>query len=290
MTGGIAPGAGMCGWWPTGIPEHYHNNIVAGDALSFISSLPPASVPMFLFSPPYNLSARADGIGGFPNRGHYPADARMGARGGAGKWKGAALADGYTDHDDAMPPAEYAAWQRALLSACWAALSDTGAIYYQHKPRVLNGIVQTPLDFVPGLPVRQIVIWARAGGINFSPSFYCPTHEWIVVIAKPAFRLRDKAASGAGDVWYIPQESSTWHPAPFPLALAMTALETVRPAFVVDPFCGSGTTAKAAKSLGIGWIGNDKSAEYVARANAEVAAMPEPLFTQPPAVQVEMAL
>lgn len=244
------------------------NTIVVSDALDFLRSLPDASVPLFLFSPPYNLGTSSGA--GMRQYGHYPTDAGMAQRGNSSAWPGAALANGYADYDDALPPAEYQAWQRDILSECWRCLPDTGAIYYVHKPRIQNGICQTPLDFNPGLIVRQVVIWARAGGFNWNPTYYCPTHEWIVVFAKPDFRLRDRGASVVGDVWRISQEAKTWHPAPFPLALAERVLETTMPALVCDPFAGSGTTAKAAKRLGIDFIGCDRNAAYVERALAEL--------------------
>lgn len=241
-----------------------YNTINTGDAVEFLRTLPDDSVPMFLFSPPYNLGqSSAGGLAQY--KGHYSAVGKMGKRGGNDKWRSPDLANGYATHDDAMPPAEYTAWQKEILTECWRSLADNGAIYYNHKPRVQYGIVQTPLDFNPGLPVRQIVIWARAGGINYSPTYYMPTHEWIVIYAKPDFRLKSKAASGAGDVWYVPQESGTWHPAPFPEALVEMALETVMPLLVVDPFSGSGTVAAVAKRLGIDFVCNEKSAEYVAK-------------------------
>lgn len=211
--------------WPDGVPVEYRDALVVGDALDYLRRFGDGSVPLFLFSPPYNLSARAEGSGGFPNRhypkgrklGHYPDGARLGGRGGPGKWSGGALAKGYGQvHDDALPPEQYQAWQQNVLRECWRALAEDGAIYYNHKPRILNGVLHTPLEFNPGLPLRQIVIWARAGGINFSTVFYCPTHEWLVIFAKPDFRLKSKGASGVGDVWRIPQESNNPHPAPFP--------------------------------------------------------------------------
>lgn len=256
------------------IPKHYRNALVVSDALDYLRSLPDASVPLFVFSPPYNLgNSTGGGIRGTVMRGHYSADASMHQRGGAGKWKAPALADGYDDYNDAMPHDEYVAWQHAILRECWRALSDTGAIFYNHKPRVMNGLLVEPRDYVPrDLPVRQCIIWARAGGINFSPVFYLPTYEEILIICKPAFRLKSKGASGAGDVWSIPQEAGTWHPAPFPMALAERAIETVMPAFVVDPFAGSGTTARAAKRYGIGYAGCDLSAAYIEKARAAVEA------------------
>jgi site-specific DNA-methyltransferase (adenine-specific) len=277
--------------WHPDIPTEYRNDIVTGDVLAYLRRFPAGSVPMFLFSPPYNLNRRADGrltaecypAGGVTRMqlGHYKDTASYRQRSGAGKWKDGTA---YDLHDDAMPWAEYRDWQSEILVECWRALAADGAIYYQHKPRVQDGLVITPLAYVPGLPIRQIVIWARAGGVNMATTHYMPTHEWIVIIAKPDFRLRDKGASGAGDVWYIPQESGTWHPAPFPLKLATTALETVRPAFVVDPFMGSGTVAVAAKLLGIEYSGNDLSPEYVTKARQRVAETQVPLFV-PPAVQ-----
>jgi site-specific DNA-methyltransferase (adenine-specific) len=233
--------------------------LILGDCRDVLPTL--AGIDLILTSPPYNLGTTTGG--GFPKKlGHYPVDAPMAVRGGQGKWPGAAIADGYGAYTDAMPHEAYVAWQKKILSLCWIALSDNGAIYYNHKPRVLDGLLVTPLDYNPGLPVRQIVVWARAGGINFSPAFYLPTHEWIVILAKPGFRLRDKAASGIGDVWYIPQEGGTEHPAPFPLSLAENAISTTPARLICDPFCGSGTTGVAAVKNGRGFIGVERDPRW----------------------------
>lgn len=153
--------------------EHAGITIYHGDCREVLASLDEAFDLVFT-SPPYNLGVTTGG--GFPT-GHYAPDAPMRKRGGQGKWPGAAIADGYGVHDDAMPPVEYEAWQHDVLYDCWGHLTDAGAIFYNHKPRVQGGELWTPLAMNPGLPVRQIIVWARAGGINFSPSFYVPTHE-----------------------------------------------------------------------------------------------------------------
>lgn len=210
-----------------------------------------AGFDLVITSPPYNLGVTTGG--GFPT-GHYAPDAPMGKRGGLGKWPGAAIANGYGAHDDAMPPAEYEAWQRATLTQLWGLLTEDGAIFYNHKPRVQAGALWSPESLNPDLPLRQRIIWKRAGGINFSPSFYVPTHEVVLVFAKPAWRLKSKGASGAGDVWDIPQESSP-HPAPFPLGLPLTAIETTGAKRVLDPFAGWGTTLLAAKKQGASAVG-----------------------------------
>jgi site-specific DNA-methyltransferase (adenine-specific) len=233
-----------------------------GDCRDILPTLGP--VDLVFTSPPYNLGNTAAGSGDFPGKklGNYGDGARLGRRGGNGKWSGGALAAGYGSFDDAMPHAEYVEWQKSTLKQCWDLLTDAGAIFYNHKPRVMNGALVTPLEYNPGLPLRQIIIWARAGGINFSPVFYLPTHEWIVLLAKPGFRLRDKSASGIGDVWYVPQQPDADHPAPFPLGLPMRALETTTAQTILDPFMGSGTTGVAAVRMQRDFIGIERDPAF----------------------------
>jgi site-specific DNA-methyltransferase (adenine-specific) len=241
-------------------PYYDHDGITLYHARceDVLPTLPAGGIGLVFTSPPYNLGNTTGG--GFPPLGHYRATDGFGVkRGGGGKWKAASrdngLKDGYGLHDDHMEHGAYVAWQKDVLLACWRLLSETGAIFYNHKPRVLGGQLVMPLEYNPGLPLRQIVIWARAGGINFSSAFYCPTHEWIMVFAKDGFRLRDKGASGVGDVWRVAQEVNPSHPAPFPLALPKTAMETTSAGLVLDPFAGIGTTLRAAKDLGRAAIG-----------------------------------
>jgi modification methylase len=247
------------------LPDPYYSEhgitLFCGDCQKILPAL--HQVDLIFTSPPYNLGVTTGGgFAGTPaskfvrNHGHYADDAPLGkARGGGGKWNGGALADGYGVYNDAMPWPEYEAWQRDILTLCWSRLTETGAIFYNHKPRAQSCEVWLPTALNPGLPLRQIIIWARAGGINFAPTHYVPTHEWIMVFAKPGFRLRDKGASGVGDVWYVPQESDMRHPAPFPMALPARAIETTPRGVVLDPFSGIGNTLLAAKAAGRPAIG-----------------------------------
>ena len=219
-----------------------------GDCMDLLPLV--GEVDLIFTSPPYNLGGMGQGTG---------------------KWKYPALADGYADHTDDMPIEEYEAWQQAVITACWAALSDTGAIFYNHKPRLQAGEVWLPLRLNPGFPLRQIITWARAGGMNFNPTAYVPTYEWIMVLAKPAFRLKSKGASGVGDCWQVTQESGNPHPAPFPIGLPARAIETTGPRVVLDPFAGSGTTLVAAKAAGVRAIGIEKSERYCEMAIARLA-------------------
>jgi modification methylase len=239
----------------TTLPEL--NTITVGDALAFVSALPDTSVPLYLFSPPYNLNMSPSGDGKFYRL----------SKGGKSK-----LYAGYDENEDSMPWEEYVAWQKKILSECWRTLVDDGAIFFNHKPRIMHKRLWTPLELNPGLPLRQIVIWDRGCGVGLGDGHYCSVAEWMLVFTKPGFRFPSRAASAYGDVWSIPPEKeNAWHPAPFPLALAERVIETTMPAFVVDPFVGSGTTAVAAKKYGVSYLGNDKSSIYAEKARAWVA-------------------
>ena len=116
-------------------------------------------------------------------------------------------------------------------------------------------------DIVGGFPVRQIIIWQRAGGINFNPGYFLPNYEVIYLICKPRFRLAKKA-NAIGCVWKIPPESKNPHPAPFPVELAQRCIESTTGRIVLDPFRGSGSTALAANAVGRQWIGVELSEAY----------------------------
>jgi len=224
--------------------------VITGDCLEVMKRLPKKFADVIITSPPYNLGISSGG--GFPKK-------------KTGKWGGGRLANGYGRYHDAMPKDEYQNWQKEVLLKCWDLLHDKGAIFYNHKPRIQNGELEHPLDWNPGLPVRQIVIWKRKGGINFSPSFYLPTHEYIIIYAKPDFRLKNKGSSGVGDVWDIKQEKNNEHPGPFPLELPSRILKTInkKNGIAIDPFAGSSTTGIAALLNGYQYIGIDIEGEYI---------------------------
>lgn len=246
--------------------------IYHGDCREVLPTLPAGGVDLVLTSPPYNLGT-TDGPGLPGERlGHYSASSKLGGRGGSTKWRGGELANGYGVHTDAMPHEEYVDFQKGILTECWRLLGPTGAIFYNHKPRILKGHLLTPLEYNPGLPIRQIVIWARSGGVNFSEVYYLPTCEWIVIFAKTPFRLKNKSVSRAGDVWHITQERDNPHPAPFPIALARTVLESTTAPVVLDPFMGSGTTLLAAQNLGRPAIGIDIEEKYCEMAAQRLAS------------------
>ncbi len=78
--------------------EQILNKIIRGDCLEIMKAIPDKSVDIIITSPPYNLlNSTGNGL-------------KKNTR--CGKWKNAAIKDGYKDYDDNMPYTEYVEWQK----------------------------------------------------------------------------------------------------------------------------------------------------------------------------------
>ena len=234
--------------------EDFVNKVICGDAVETMKQMPDGSVDLVITSPPYNLK-NSTGNGMKDGRG--------------GKWAHAALQNGYTHHDDCMPHEKYVKWQRECLTQMMRLIPDTGAIFYNHKRRVQNGLLQDRQDIVGEFPVRQIIIWRRKGGLNFNAGYFLPTYEVIYLIAKPKFKLAPKA-NALGDVWEFTQEMNNEHPAAFPVKLIDRIVSSTNAKIILDPFMGSGTTAISAINFDRNYIGIDISPEYCKMAETRI--------------------
>jgi len=233
------------------------NKVHCGDCLTLMDRMTDGCVDLAITSPPYNLrNSTGNGM-------KAPSFGCM--------WETPKLIDGYESGDDAMPYEEYVMWQRKCLTSMMRVLSDRGAIFYNHKWRVQDGLLQDRSEIVKGFPVRQIIIWHRNGGLNFNDGYFLPTYEVVYLICKPNFKLAS-GANAVGDVWRISQETDNEHPAPFPLELAKRCIESTRAELVLDPFMGSGTTAIAAELCGRNWIGMEISQDYCKMAGDRIRA------------------
>lgn len=228
------------------LPKEYINKIICGDALQVMKEFPDGSIDLVITSPPYNLK-NSTGNGMKDGRG--------------GKWANAALQKGYTNYDDCMPHDMYVKWQGDCLTEMLRLIPENGAIFYNHKWRVQNGLLQDRQDIVSGFPVRQIIIWKRKGGLNFNAGYFLPTYEVIYMITKSKFKLNPKA-NAYGDVWEFTQEMKNKHPAAFPVDLIDRIISSTTAKVILDPFMGSGTTAVSALNFNRSYIGIDISPEY----------------------------
>ena len=227
--------------------------IIVGDALEAMEAMPDGAFKGVVTSPPYNvLNSTGGGL-------KHP---------GGGKWTASALMAGYDGHGDAMPRADYVEWQRGIVLQAWRLIADDGAIFYNHRQRVQGGRMEDPMEILGAFPVRQVIVWARKGGLNFNGGYFCPTHELIYLIPKPRFKVAN-GATRYGTVWDVAQDRNNAHPAPMPVEVARRCVEAIG-GRVLDPFMGSGTTAVAANLHGLPWVGVEISARYAADARRRI--------------------
>lgn len=242
--------------------EKYLNTIVHGDALSVLKTFPSESVDIVVTSPPYNLNVGNTGKpkrfkNSAEKRGHYVVDNKS------------YCFNGYSEHDDGMPYKDYVKWQRSCLRQMLRLVKPDGAIFYNHKWRIQNGILNDRSDIVKGFPVRQIIIWDKGGSVNFNDTYFLPSFEVIYMIAKEDFKLTKKA-NLKRDVWYLSPQKGSNHPAPFPEMLSDRIISSTEAKIVLDPFIGSGTTAISTLKCGRNYIGIDNSKEYVEMAESRI--------------------
>ena len=180
-------------------------------------------------------------------------------------------------------------------------VANLGRRPYRSLAADVVGILQDRL----GLLLRGEVVWVKARGATGScawGSFCSPANpvlrdltERVVLASKGRFdRARSPAQRAAAglpaeatltkdefmeattDVWHLPAEQArrVSHPAPFPVSLPerLIHLFTYRDDVVLDPFCGSGSTAVAAVRTGRHYLGFDTDAAYLEIAAARIEA------------------
>ena len=143
-----------------------------------------------------------------------------------------------------------------------------------------------------GYEFLEDIVWVKPEGAakNRNGGFYCHrqpvaykpnvVNEYVFVFKKPSKYLIDKvvraysgevrAASLVADgyersnVWHINPDTSSKHPAPFPVELSDKLIQYYSYVgdVVVDPFMGGGTTAVSAKKLKRSYIGFELNAGY----------------------------
>ena len=154
-------------------------------------------------------------------------------------------------------------------SGGWADMMNSSGWFtswYRHADRILrnDGSFWTFLNWrsLPvvmraavdaQVPLTSMLVWDKEwigpGGVQGLR----PAYEMVALSAKPGFAIKDR---GTPDVWRhkVGSHKPNGHPAEKPEGLLRRIMQacSLEPGqLVVDPFAGSGTTAAAAKSLGL---------------------------------------
>ena len=245
------------------------NQIVAGDCIEVMRSLPAASVDLIFADPPYNLQLRGDL--------HRPDNSKV---------------DAVDDHWDQFSSfASYDAFTRDWLSAAKRLLKPNGAIWVigsYHNVFRLGAELQNQ-----GFWILNDVVWRKSNPMpNFRGKRFTNAHETLIwasrdEASKYTFNYEALKALNEGvqmrSDWVIPlctgaerlkdEHGDKAHPTQKPEALLhRVILGTTNPGDVVlDPFFGTGTTGAVAKMLGRNFIGIEREEGYRRAAEARLA-------------------
>jgi modification methylase len=146
-------------------------------------------------------------------------------------------------------------------------------------------VIENMLDI--GFLMRGEIIWNKGSSAGVSTAWGSwlsasnpslrDTHEYILVFSKGSFARtagsrhdtisKEEFLMYTKSVWEFPAESAirVRHPAPFPVELPYRCIQlyTFEGDYVLDPFCGVGSTCIATMKAGRHFVGYDTKQEYV---------------------------
>jgi site-specific DNA-methyltransferase (adenine-specific) len=252
------------------------NKIVCGDCIEILSKITDPFADLVFADPPFNIGSK------------------------------------YDKYYDKKKKQNYIAWTREWMKACKKVLKPHGSFYiaigddYAANVKIIADEI--------GLKIRNWLIWHYTFGQQTKNKFArAHTHIFYFVsdaknftfndhaVRVPSDRqlvYNDKRANPAGkmpdDVWTeysrvcgTFKERTGWHPCQMPenllkriIAVSSNPLDTV-----LDPFCGSGTTAAACYQLNRNYVTIDISMHYIENARKRLANLKkqssENLFMDP---------
>jgi site-specific DNA-methyltransferase (adenine-specific) len=227
----------------------YLDKIHLGDCLEVMKTLPDNSVDLVVTSPPYNnwRNRRTQA-----NRSSY--------------WKRTNIV--YENHNDKESDDKYEQGQIDVLNEMLRILKPTGTICYNHKDRIFNFEVTTPISWIlkSNAIYRQRITWDRCGMQAYNPVRFYRVEEDIYILGKQAKGFKwNKDAAKHLSIWRIPPNRNIYeHNATFPeeiVTRCVTAFTDVGDV-VLDPYNGTGTTTMVASEMGRHYIGIDISEKY----------------------------
>ncbi len=245
------------------------NQIVHGDCIEILKSLPGNSVDLIFADPPYNLQLQNDLYR--PNM-----------------TKVDAVDDGWDKFDGF---ADYDTFTREWLSASQRVLKEIGTIWvigsYHNIYRV--GAIMQDLGFW----ILNDIVWTKNNPTpNFRGVRFTNAHETMIWAQKKKgarYTFNHQSMKALNDDlqmrsdWYLPivtgkqrlkANGKKAHSTQKPEALLYRVImASSNPGDVVlDPFFGTGTTGAVAKKLGRNWIGIERDRKYIRVAQKRIDA------------------
>lgn len=247
------------------------NQIMQGDCIELMNSLPEKSVDVIFADPPYNMQLGGDL--------HRPDNSKV---------------DAVTDHWDQFDSFDaYDQFTMEWLKAAQRVLKDNGTIWVIGSYHNIFRVGAKLQDL--GYWILNDVIWRKSNPMpNFKGTRFTNAHETMIWAGKSDKARRYTFNYNAmkalnGDVqmrsdWTLPicngnervrVDGQKGHSTQKPESLLhRVILSSTNPGDVIlDPFFGSGTTGAVAKRLGRHFIGLERESKYVELATNRIEAI-----------------
>lgn len=176
------------------------------------------------------------------------------------------------DEDDDV----YEKKQIDIINEMLRILKPTGTICYNHKDRIFNFEVKSPLEWIfkTNAKYRQRIVWDRCGMQAYNPVRFYRVDEDIYILGKQSKGFKwNKEFAKYLSIWRIvPNRNIYGHNATFPEELVKRCIEsfTNEGDIVLDPYNGTGTTTKVAHEMNRRYIGIDISKTYCETAGKRI--------------------
>lgn len=217
--GSVVPICGLTPYYQDGLATIYH-----GDSMEILPLIERGSVTAVVTDPPYVIGAVSAG--------------NMASKSG-----------GWADMMNSS--LWFSAWYREVDRL----LHRRGSFWSFCNWRSLPVVMRAAIDVQ--LPVTSVMVWDKEWIGPGGQQGLRPSYELCALLAQPDFAIPNR---GVADIFRhkVGSYKEHGHPAEKPPGLVRRILETadVKPGeLVLDPFLGSGTTAVAARGLGLHVIG-----------------------------------
>ena len=253
------------------------DQIIQGDCVEVMNSLPEKSVDLIFADPPYNLQLQNE------------------------LWRpNMTKVDAVDDAWDKFAGlAEYDQFTREWLIACRRILKDTGTIWVIGSYHNIYRVGTILMDL--GYWFLNDIVWVKTNPMpNFRGVRFTNAHETLLWAQKnkgARYSFNHHAMKSLNDDlqmrsdWVIPLctgkervkiNGSKAHSTQKPEAILFwVILSSSNPGdIVLDPFFGSGTTGAVAKKLHRHWIGIERDPVYIQVAQERIASIQTELFVE----------
>ncbi len=252
------------------------DQILHGDNLHLLSSLPEKSVDLIFADPPYNLQLQNE------------------------LWRpNMTLVDAVDDEWDQFSDfTAYDKYTEQWLTECRRVLKDTGTIWVIGSYHNIYRVGKIMMDL--GYWILNDIVWVKTNPMpNFRGVRFTNAHETLLWAKKSKeqkrYTFNYEAMKNLNDEkqmrsdWELPlctgrerlkMDGGKAHTTQKPEALLYRViLSSSDPGDVIlDPFFGTGTTGAVAKELHRRWIGIERDSDYIQVAQERIDAIVPPLF------------